>query len=826
MVNTSSLLRVLIPNLLQRDPTLLSSLIDLQNHSIYQEVIKHLYGTLLVVLPTNLESSPLLVSNKVNAVLQNPRLGAGTKAIRFRHSSSSRTDIPTILTGHLPGGDAEMRIAAWTMAADIIACCPNIQILEWDTTFGIGGALWDAISPLTNLTHLLIGHPPIHPAQDPNRPATTPFSRITPRLQLLVTPDLSLQPGMEMQNTNKLLTRGSILGNGGWGLGAGWESLEVMKVGPLSETGAKTVANHLTLLSMRPCSLTSISLETQFLDILLCNSISRVGSLGMLTHVELSTTGTRLTAECLNTIITGCVSLESLKLSGVDGHLSKDTWSMIQDWPATFVSLEIVIPEYSKRFSWILDHLDSIHHVPIAQLRHFAIRRNIHPINLLPFPPADAPTIATCRSDMALQPIPSVLVQAIIDNGHQLERLSLDWWEVDQEGFAAIMKNCTTLKTLEVALSAPISQVLNVPTSFAKLPLERLILTSDPAVYPANFNGKLKVDCVAVPDGLPTFLRDRISESDNSLLDPRDLKKLARRLPKLQSLAWVGKGGRGEWRFEHKSAQSSMINIDFTHLAITTREIWEQCQDSSPPSWGDVMENPSVGVSLEIPSVPATPAVNDSVLWRIPTVDTDTLIKTPSTRKSSLADVDSDLKETPLDDELVPDIPLIASKTILGTPKVLQSSRPSKPISLNSPSSPNRCGRGQGTSLPSARSSQPVSPRPTDPKSPSSSTRRGSTRSWHGIARKSLGGSQTEEDMPRLIPGSGGRQSLPVENLSSGFKKAMPERPKERVKEKKEARSENISPKSEELGWTVVGGSKKPEKDDKIKKRTLKKSKK
>ncbi|WVQ62046.1 uncharacterized protein L199_000180 [Kwoniella botswanensis] len=793
MVLMSELMRVLVPTLLQHDSTLLSSLIDLQNRSVYQEVVKYLYSTVDIVLPADLSLPPLLVSPKVNAVLRTGRLGQVTKTIRFRHSSSSKKDVPSVQTRYLPDTDGEKRTAVWTLAADIMQRCPNVRTLEWETDFGIGGSLWDAISSLNDLTQLSIRHSPLHPSQDPNRNSTAHFPRIAPPLQLLIPPGLSLQPEVKAEGTDTPLTRGSVVGNGGWGLGIGWENLEVLKIGPLSETGAKTIANHLTLLSI-------------------------IGSLGTLIHVELSTTGTRLTAECLNTIITGCVVLESLKLSGVDGHLSKDTWSTITEWPSSFGSLEIVVAEYSKKFSWILDHLESIHHVPISQLKHLAIRRSVHPTNLLPFPPPNAVTYPPCRPDMALQAIPDTLFNAIVDKGKQLRSMCLTWWEITQGGFTTIMSNCTELRTLEIALAAPLTQVLNLPTSFAKLPMERLCNTSDPAVYPANITGKLKIDYINIPEGFPTVLRDQILESDPHLPDPRDLKRFSRRLPNLTTLAWVGKGGRGEWHFTRKSAPSSIVNIDFIHSAVKTKDIWQQCQKAPPPLYGDVIENPSSGVSLEIPSLPSTPAIIDSPISRVSTVNTDTLVKTPSIRRVSLAEVEASLEDpSPFDAEAVLEVPSTATKTFTGIPKISRNSKALRPIPATSPSTPNKSGPSATFS---PRTSQPViSGARSPPSSPHSFHRRGSSRSWHGVTRKNAVPEQELTNAPRIVPGSGGRQSLPVEAIGERLKKVVP-------KEKVEKKKIEASPKSEQSGWIVVGaGNDKPNKGDKSKKGISKKSK-
>ncbi|WWC86398.1 uncharacterized protein L201_001274 [Kwoniella dendrophila CBS 6074] len=671
--------------------------------------------------------------------------------------------------------------------------------LDWRAAFGAGGPLWEVISSLNQLSSLCLDHPSLHASQDFSDSSTNTFPRITPPLQLLISPNLSLTEELHAEQTKSKNVKEPVVGNGGWGLGEGWDNLKDLKIGPLSETGAKTIASHLTLLANHTSKLTGFAVETQFLDALMCRSITRLGSLGSLQHIELSTSGTRLTAECLNTIITGCVSLQSLKLNGVD-----DTWSIIKEWPQSFVSLEIVIPEFSKRFSWILDHLDSIHCLPFTQLQHFAVRREIHSVHLLLSPPPNTTVLSPCRSDMALRAIPSQLLQVIKDNGQNLRSLCLDCWEIDQQDLVAILAKNINLRTLEVSYSGSVAQALNIPNSFSKLPLERL------------------VDYIDIPSDLPTSLRDRMSEADPNLLDPRDLKKFARRLPQLKSLKWGGKGGRGLWQFSRKSSHSNLINIHFTHAVELSQDIWLQCQQPAPYTYGDIIESPSPRSALEVTTMPTTPTSAISSLSRAAINEADDIVQTPRTRQSSF-EADAVAMKTGKSDTFPP---LVAASSPV-TPSHIKS-----PMEYKCPTPAkhylpkiSKTSTAQGnhnvspktparSSFPASQSIQsrpaPSPQKPQKPQKPQFTPGSGYSNPWI----KSNQVIREDSCTPRVIPGSGGRLVQSAETIGGGLRQAVPAvKQKEIVKKQPKVVKPVIN-----HGWTVVGGVNRLTKDGKSKK--------
>nr|XP_018267193.1 uncharacterized protein I303_01178 [Kwoniella dejecticola CBS 10117]OBR89351.1 hypothetical protein I303_01178 [Kwoniella dejecticola CBS 10117] len=800
----------LFKELLRLRPELLHVLLNSGNASLRNQALQVAFTTLDIELPAELSEAALRVHPKIIALLRQ-HLGTHTKILRFYHASSRENHLK-VSTDYLPDIENEPRIAVWNLAADIIRCCPNLQHLEWNTSFGIGGGLWEASSPkaigsLTKLTRLYITHPPLHPAYSASAQAGTPSPRITPRLQLLVPPTPFSESAQEI-DAAKPPPLGSVIGNGGWGLGFGWENLEELKIGPLSETGVRTTQQ------LKNTAL--ISSEGQ-------DSRNKIGALGTLTHIELSTTGTRLTAECLDIIISGCTSLESLKLDSVDGHLSKETWSSIGEWPQSFRSMEIVIPEGTKRFSWVLDHLDSIHCLPFAQMQHFSLRRITHPVHLLPFPPANAPSMPVIPTDMTFRPIPDDLLQAIIENGSRLQNLCLTWWEMSQDNYLAILTNCKQLRKLEVALAGPVASAINIPNSFGNSPLKHLSFMSNPSHYPATLSTKVKVDYIDTPEDLPTTLRDQMSVADVNLLDPRDLKKLARKIPNLQSLDWTGKGGKGMWAFVRKT-NSSIINVKFTHAAILTKNIWLRCQERPPAILGPIVETPQATTALEIPQTPSSvssaPLSPSSPLVRTSSVKTDDSVRTPgsASARSTGNGEDSDFNGqadivtvSSGHQGLSPTSPSWSDANSVSPSCSSSIKLPAKPITYPSRNKVKITSRhGTSTRSSTPRSTPSVASRDSAPRTPTSSS----------IPSTPIPAPQS----PRTIPGSGGRAFYPIEKFEHSRKdQTPPEGSTKRDEGSKQKTIDNIHAVSE-AGWTVVGApgvkSSKSEKNEKTKARS------
>mgnify|MGYP002718801446 CR=1 FL=1 len=177
-----------------------------------------------------------------------------------------------------------------------------------------------------------------------NHPSPLKLDKLPPRLTPL--PLLFKAPHAEDSTvTGHHLVEGQLshdstphaLGQGGYGLGIGWERLHVLVIAHLSQAGvrllsrlkdtiqyaevqAKTMTTHLNLLAGHPTLLQRLSISTNFLDVPMLSAIGNLGALGQLRHLELATGGTKLTAEGLSEVLGGCRNLESLCLNDVQGQ--------------------------------------------------------------------------------------------------------------------------------------------------------------------------------------------------------------------------------------------------------------------------------------------------------------------------------------------------------------------------------------------------------------------------------------------------------------------------------------------------------------------------
>lgn len=190
-----------------------------------------------------------------------------------------------------------------------------------------------------------------------------------------------------------------------------------------------------------------------------------------------------------------------------------------------------------------------------------------------------------------------------------LEDLCIDWWEMSQSDLEAILTNCPRLRCLQVAASTSILEIIGMTTAFGSVPdLEQLSVTTDPIhanTAPKAKPAKSKKDAA----DLPPFLAKRMAETDPTLVEVRELRRFARRLPNFRILRWMGRQGKGEWRFS-ASKRSTLTPIDFIHSVYLTLQVWEDCQRSTNPvyTFEEDDEATSIGLSLELPASPARSA--------------------------------------------------------------------------------------------------------------------------------------------------------------------------------------------------------------------------
>lgn len=257
----------------------------------------------------------------------------------------------------------------------------------------------------------------------------------------------------------------------------------------------------------------------------------------------------------------------------------------------------------------MLKHLDSIDAIPVAQLTRFHVRRIVHPVATLPWAPSNVVRPVPSPSH-ALSKVPPSFLSLITDEGSLLEDLCIDWWELEQSDLEAILTNCPRLRSLQVAVSTSILDIVGMTTAFGSVPnLQELSVTSDPIhanTAPKAKPARIKKDAAS---DLPPILAQQLAETDPAVVEIRELRRFVRRLPHFRMLRWVGRKGKGEWRFS-SAKRTTLTPIEFVHSVYLSRQIWEDCQRATLPvyTFEDDDDMSSSVLSLELPASPARSA--------------------------------------------------------------------------------------------------------------------------------------------------------------------------------------------------------------------------
>jgi hypothetical protein len=115
------------------------------------------------------------------------------------------------------------------------------------------------------------------------------------------------------------------------------------------------------------------------------------------------------------------------------------------------------------------------------------------------------------------------------------------------------------------------------PTFASVCEMEEMVLTSLPRYNLDNAPTKPKHDTIG--DDLPPILAEKAREPDSAIPDNKDLRKFVRRMPKLRTMKWTGRGGKGEWHFNKKT---TLVNVSFTSSIYSTLDTWWQSQLEGP----------------------------------------------------------------------------------------------------------------------------------------------------------------------------------------------------------------------------------------------------
>lgn len=107
--------------------------------------------------------------------------------------------------------------------------------------------------------------------------------------------------------------------------------------------------------------------------------------------------------------------------------------------------------------------------------------------------------------------------------------------------------------------------------------MEEMVFTSLPRYNLDNAPTKPRNDTTL--DDLPPLLAEKAREPDSAIPDNKDLRKFVRRMPKLRTIKWTGRGGKGEWHFVKKT---TLVNVSFTSSIYLTLDTWWQSQLDPP----------------------------------------------------------------------------------------------------------------------------------------------------------------------------------------------------------------------------------------------------
>lgn len=194
--------------------------------------------------------------------------------------------------------------------------------------------------------------------------------------------------------------------------------------------------------------------------------------------------------------------------------------------------------------------------------------------------------------------------------------------------------------------------------------------------------------------GMPAYLINKLQEPDPSIPETKDLRKFVRRLTKLRSLKWSGRGGKGVWTFAKKT---TLVNVSFKHSAIITQRDWEICQ-LDPPRFE----------------------------YEEPATSKPTLLEMPPPSSILLASP-------------ISDFPSLSRSSTASTASQRRSISPSSPIHIRSASSKELNNRSQGLGITPEDRDEQDSPGPVTPKYKRRGTTDGSSPSVPGMSSISSG---------------------------------------------------------------------------------------
>ncbi|KAG7446404.1 uncharacterized protein BT62DRAFT_1005681 [Guyanagaster necrorhizus] len=366
--------------------------------------------------------------------------------------------------------------------------------------------------------------------------------------------------------------------------------ITTLRLSWLSQTGTRTFTSLLQDLGEHS-TLEDLSVDFVWLDDPLCEAIAANGR--KLRRLRLSTSGTKLTDKGIIAILEGCDALEDLLLDQIQGRLSRALWSKPTGFPK-LRRLHITISESGPSHSWTTDHLMSLEYLPTAGLSEMSVTRTEAPPRIYNDVPMYDPTV---DDTVSLQPLPAAM-QRLFREAKSFTILQCDFWMFSITDIKMILDGCPRLESVQFCLDAPFSKLLTLTSIFANLSNLNQLRVS---VNHVHAPGKPPVPLPPHgPPSLPTptdspvlkskavlpqlldfdQMQNQTCLAKADLSDPsmpllRDIKRFVRKCPKLETLEWYGKFGRGSWIVKRavKSKISMNVSVEYRPPKISD-SVW------------------------------------------------------------------------------------------------------------------------------------------------------------------------------------------------------------------------------------------------------------
>ncbi|KAE9401596.1 hypothetical protein BT96DRAFT_598528 [Gymnopus androsaceus JB14] len=331
--------------------------------------------------------------------------------------------------------------------------------------------------------------------------------------------------------------------------------LTALSLKHLSQTGTRALTRLLS--NMREDGvlvLEDLDLDLLWLDEPVCLAIAEAGT--KIGRLCLRTNGTKLNDKGLTSIIEKCENLENLVLDQVQGRISRCFWTKPLRFSSGLRSLRISISETGH--SWANDHLDSLPSFPLEQLTELSISSS-----------------SSADGAVSIKPLPAPLSERLRDC-KSLTKFHCDHWAIPLADLKSLLESCSRLECLKICLEASFSKLLGL-TSTSLSNLHTLSVSLHPDRAPGTPPPALSPNALAhlpLPASSEVPAAKEKTTDDPSLPLLRDVKRFARKCPKLGLLDWYGKNARGSWIVQRPFNSSKNVSVEHLPPRLSS-ETWK-----------------------------------------------------------------------------------------------------------------------------------------------------------------------------------------------------------------------------------------------------------